>query len=83
MRCALFDISWSSTAASLYLVLAALLYSPLAVHRNHWGVCCAFFPSSFISGGGEGWRSRGWKVSSKAKEEGSEKNNWESVKEKQ
>lgn len=73
MSSALFDISWSSTAASLYSAFAALPFSPLAVHRNYWGLYWAFFPSSIVSGGEEAWSSRGWKVGGKTKEEEIEK----------
>lgn len=45
VRSDFFGISFSSKAASLYPAFAALPFSPLAVHRNHWCLCCAVFHS--------------------------------------
>lgn len=67
----LFDISWSSTAASLYLCSSSLLTS--CSSQKPLGFVSCFFPSSFVSGEGEGWSGRGWKVGSETKEEGIEK----------
>lgn len=55
---------------------AALPFSPLAVHRNHCGLCCAVFHLALSWGNMfcrresilKGWSSRGWKAGSGTKE---------------